>query len=158
MSEINENANDNKNSDEKGNDEDKTSDEKDNDENASDKKENKEPSQNIKEIIEEEANSDSSADDCCVCPCCCCCFCTCRRKRQRRKRELMSAYIRRRLNSKVGVADGDTWSLNNVRRDVYYEEYQRLKALQVQKEKAVHEMFLEDLENKKEEKLKLQNS
>ena len=70
----------------------------------------------------EEADSHSSADDCCVCPCCCCCFCTCRRKRRRRKRELMSAFIRRRLASRVDVPDGDNWSLNNVKRDVYYEE------------------------------------
>mgnify|MGYP001364732476 CR=1 FL=1 len=33
--------------------------------------------------------------------------------------------------------------------------YQRMKALQVQKEKIVHEMFMEDLEKQKEEKLQL---
>ena len=35
---------------------------------------------------------------------------------------MMSAFIRRRQDSKVEVRDGDTWSLNNVKRDVYYEE------------------------------------
>jgi len=106
------------------------------------------PSDATKENIEE-ADSHSSADDCCVCPCFCCCYCTCRRKRRRKKRELMSAFIRRRLDSKVDIRDGDTWSLNNVRRDVYYEEYQRMKALQVEKEKILHEMFVEDLDKKK---------
>ena len=33
--------------------------------------------------------------------------------------------------------------------------YQRMKALQVEKEKIVHEMFMEDLEKQKEEKLQL---
>ena len=47
------------------------------------------------------------------------------RKRRRKKRELMSAFIRRKLEDKVvmeDVRDGDNWSLNNVKRDVYYEE------------------------------------
>ena len=33
--------------------------------------------------------------------------------------------------------------------------YQRMKALQVQKEKILHEMFLEDLDKQKEEALKI---
>ena len=47
------------------------------------------------------------------------------RKRRRKKRELMSAFIRRKLEDKVvmeDIRDGDNWSLNNVKRDVYYEE------------------------------------
>ena len=47
------------------------------------------------------------------------------RKRRRKKRELVSAFIRRKLEDKVvmeDVRDGDNWSLNNVKRDVYYEE------------------------------------
>ena len=33
--------------------------------------------------------------------------------------------------------------------------YQRMKALQVQKEKILHEMFLEDLDKQKEDALKI---
>merc|ERR1712013_835087 len=99
------------------------------DENGEDKEVEKEikdkPSDDIKDIIEEEAGDEFSADDCCVCPCCCCCFCTCRKKRKRRRRELLSAFIRRRTSSQGELPDPDTWSTNNVRRDIYYEEYQR---------------------------------
>ena len=43
--------------------------------------------------------------------------------------------------------DNANYSLNG--------RYQRMKALQVQKEKILHEMFLEDLDKQKEEALKI---
>eukprot|EP00088_Acartia_fossae_P042255 TRINITY_DN44320_c0_g1_i1.p1 TRINITY_DN44320_c0_g1~~TRINITY_DN44320_c0_g1_i1.p1 ORF type:complete len:180 (+),score=53.61 TRINITY_DN44320_c0_g1_i1:39-542(+) len=98
----------------------------------------KDPSAEVQERIEEEA---SDADDCCICPCCFCCWCTCRKKKKRRRREAESAFIRRRLGSLYSGKGVDAWSTVNIKRDIYFEEYERLKANQVAKNIAVADFW-----------------